>query len=516
MPIIILTYSRKNIRQDFLQKGNYLFRFFFNKEKIAFIILFLSLLFAYWIVPPLNVDSGGYHYIAIRWYEQFKIVPGLANVHGRLAFNPASFIISAAWSLTDLTGQALYPLNGVLVIIFYTWFLHLLFLQKGFLGKLVMFVAVALSLRLTLINISSPSSDLLPGVLLIYCGLRTSELINDNKREFQHYFPVIILSCFAVTAKLSAIPALLLLPFVYFIIIKKRTLATFLKSSLIAILILTPWLLRNFILSGYFLYPVPGTNLIATDWTVPHNVIQLDYIFSKYGPRTVTVDFFTMQKMNIAELAKVWYNYHLKDLFSALLIAVFSLLSVFAWLLFPLFKKKISVYSFLLWCIYYIGVCIWFYNSPEHRFGLPYLILAMVLPFLEITSLYKKEWKISPVFFFLLTIFLCFHYTTSAYKKEAVYPFSLGDCWLLPLKDKRYLPASANPNYLNTFRSVIIGNNVRLYIPSDNHECLNAPGPCMDWPYGEIEMRGTKIEDGFRNKKDEVQKYFPFVSPGKN
>jgi hypothetical protein len=33
----------------------------------------------------------------------------------------------------------------------------------------------------------------------------------------------------------------------------------------------------------------------------------------------------------------------------------------------------------------------------------------------------------------------------------------------------------------------------------------------MSWYYGEIEMRGNTIEDGFRNVKDEVRKKFPFV-----
>jgi hypothetical protein len=122
IPLLLVSiyfFSKKTVRQKFLFQLRQTGSVFFSVKNLLFTISFLALLFLYWIIPPLNVDSGEYHYIAIRWYEQFKVIPGLANVHGRLAFNPGSFIISAAWSFTDLTGQSIYPLNGVLVLVFY-------------------------------------------------------------------------------------------------------------------------------------------------------------------------------------------------------------------------------------------------------------------------------------------------------------------------------------------------------------------------------------------------------------
>ena len=92
-----------------------------------------------------------------------------------------------------------------------------------------------------------------------------------------------------------------------------------------------------------------------------------------------------------------------------------------------------------------------------------------------------------------------------------MYAFTISDCWLKPLRDKRYFIAKNKTSFLQTFPSVNLGNGIQLYLPDNTHECLNANGPCMNWRYGEIEMRGTKIEDGFRNIKDEVKKYFPFV-----
>src|SRR5262245_35640634 len=64
-------------------------------------IVLIMLVGAGWIasrsmLPPTNVDSGGYHFNAIRWINAFPIVPGLGNLHGRLAFNESFFPYAAA------------------------------------------------------------------------------------------------------------------------------------------------------------------------------------------------------------------------------------------------------------------------------------------------------------------------------------------------------------------------------------------------------------------------------------
>jgi hypothetical protein len=505
LPCIFILF-KKTARQHFSLQVRQLTAVFFSKKSLAFTLPLVALFFVYWIIPPLNRDSGEYHYIAIRWYEQFKIVPGLANVHGRLAFNPASFIISSAYSFTGLTGQSLYPLNGVLCLVFYAWLIKKIL--TGTLYNCVVLILAVLLFRITLINISSPSSDLLSGILLFYCGFRVYELIKEGKTALGDYFPVFVIACFSVTAKLSALPVLLIIPFIYFILVKKdKQTAFIIKSLLLAMLIIIPWLARNVVLSGYLLYPVPGTDFFHTDWTVPRDVLQMDYIFSKYGPRTITVDFFALQRMNIVQLTITWFRYISASSPSSLLISLAALFSPAAWLLFPIMKKNIPAKPFLLWCIYYCAVWIWLINSPEHRFGLPYLVVAAGLPVLELIQTVQASLKIPRVVFVVIMCLCCLHYSIDAFKKEGVYPFSIKDCWLLPLRDHRYF----KENDTATFPSVPLGNGVRLYLPDENHECLNANGPCMNWRYGTIEMRGHTIEDGFRNKTDEVKKFYPFV-----
>ena len=99
------------------------------------------------------------------------------------------------------------------------------------------------------------------------------------------------------------------------------------------------------------------------------------------------------------------------------------------------------------------------------------------------------------------------YYIHSVMQKGYFSQYSMAESWLKPARDKRY----SQKNDLRTFPFTTLANGVKLYYADSSHECLNAEGPCMLWRYGEIEMRGNKIEDGFRNTKDEVKKYYPFV-----
>jgi hypothetical protein len=68
-------------------------------------IVIIMLAGASWIAsrsmrPPTNGDSGEYHFNTIRWINAFPIVPGLGNLHGRLAFNQ-SFLYCGTQFLSD-------------------------------------------------------------------------------------------------------------------------------------------------------------------------------------------------------------------------------------------------------------------------------------------------------------------------------------------------------------------------------------------------------------------------------
>lgn len=69
------------------------------------------------MIPPTNYDSGLYHLSAIRWINEYPIVPGLGNLHGRLAFNSSFFTYVAALNLYPYFGNGRSIANSFLMLL---------------------------------------------------------------------------------------------------------------------------------------------------------------------------------------------------------------------------------------------------------------------------------------------------------------------------------------------------------------------------------------------------------------
>ena len=78
-----------------------------------------SLLLVLWIAnrslgPTTLFDTGMYHQPVVAWTNAYGIIPGLGNLHGRLAFNSASLLLAAPFDVGPLDGAAPHLLNGLL------------------------------------------------------------------------------------------------------------------------------------------------------------------------------------------------------------------------------------------------------------------------------------------------------------------------------------------------------------------------------------------------------------------
>ena len=65
--------------------------------------------------PPWHYDTGLYHLSAIQWAEAYRAVPGLGNLHYRLAYNSSHFLYGALWHA--IAGeQGFHFVNGLLLL----------------------------------------------------------------------------------------------------------------------------------------------------------------------------------------------------------------------------------------------------------------------------------------------------------------------------------------------------------------------------------------------------------------
>lgn len=58
-------------------------------------------------MPVASYDTYLYHAQAIRWIEEYGIVPGLGNLHNRLAYNSSVLSLQALFSLKFMWGEAI-------------------------------------------------------------------------------------------------------------------------------------------------------------------------------------------------------------------------------------------------------------------------------------------------------------------------------------------------------------------------------------------------------------------------
>lgn len=510
--LLVFRRNREKYRQISLSIRQQLNRLL-SRPYLLFTGCLLIMLFSFCIVPCINTDSKGYHYLSILWYEKFKIVPGLANVHGRYAFNPAAFIIQAAYSFTGLTGQSIYPLNPVLTSLFLFWILIRMLRHIHSYAGLVYFLLLIILCRPLLTFLSSPSSDPLVLICLFYALIRLFEVLLRREITLSAILLPSLILLYAPIAKLSAFPLLLVLAYFFFLLPATEKKAPLLLKMLpVALLLYLPWLGRNIILSGYLIYPIPDLDFFHPDWKVPRDVLMVDYFLINRWPKGLdfanTLNYAHLPSPSFHEWFFPWLIYSFKGRQTVnIIILLLAIFSPVAWAVLYFRKIRPGTALFIFLFILYGCIWIWLNSSPDFRFGIVPITLSFIFPFLLLT-LHKGDnrrrmpRRLLPTLFVALTIFFLY----KACNEPTNYPFTWRDCWLFPLKDPQY----RYQNNKADFPYVTLNSGVKLYLSDSAHHCLNADLPCMSWKYGEIEMRSPRLEDGFRNIRDDISKIIPF------
>lgn len=247
-------------------------------QKAAFLLL-LFLIFAYGTSTGIiHYDTGLYHAQSIRWIEEYGVVRGLGNLHSRLAYNSASFCLSALYSMAFLGGQSYHCCAGFLA------FLLAVVCAEAFSRERVKKPQLSDFARLTAIyylliifdEMISPASDYFMVLMVFFIVIRWLELI---ERKEASYFPYALLSVFGVivlTVKLSGALILLITLKPAVMMIREKRLKEILRFLGWGMLAVFPFLVRNVILSGWLVYPFTFIDLFSFDFKIPKGMADYD------------------------------------------------------------------------------------------------------------------------------------------------------------------------------------------------------------------------------------------------
>ena len=244
--------------------------------------LTMILLFAVFVVisaaEPHDWDTYLYHAQNVRWIETYRVVPGLANLHKRFGYNSALMPLHALMSLS-FTGHPLHIVNGfTAMVVLGTAFSRIgqMIEESSCRRSLLLWISAVLYFIYSIDSISSLGTDIAPMMILIYIFGIWCDLADAGEQRSEAYGLLALLGVCAVTVKLSVATVALLPVYVLIMLVKDKRFGSSLIFTIMSLVTVTPFFIRNVITSGYLLYPMERIDVFDVDWKVPAEVSYWD------------------------------------------------------------------------------------------------------------------------------------------------------------------------------------------------------------------------------------------------
>ncbi len=463
----------------------------FNRYVFLILVLVSASILELATHVPSNSDSGLYHAQVIHWTENYAAVPGLGNIHARLALNSSWFVLTALFSFSFLNLHSLHLTSSVLFLLFTGFCLSALpewRTHGGNTSRLIRIILLPFSFNIFGSEISSPGTDL-PATLLTWLVIILfMEAVERNSQSDDiHYIIAMMMAAVAVTVKLSAAPLIILLIFQAIFLLKSKKYAVLIKLGIILIILVLPWLIRNIILSGYPLFPQTSLDFFNFDWKIPSKEGKSieDYVVAWSRIRN------TMPEDTLALPFNVWFGIWLQSrtIFQKIYLVVLLIQLIFIFLAIILPTKIFSAYKSLFkkqWFILIatlLGVLYWFLKAPNFRYGTGFFfgLLFTCFSFIIIVliNIIKRKSFATIAAVALIGIFVFITYNSIDIN-------SISDRIIRPADYPIY---PSEPCYMG---------KALMFCSQYYMECWYRPFPCV--PFGRINvvMRGDSFQQGFR------------------
>ena len=346
----------------------------------------------------MHYDTTLYHASAIRWIEEYGVVPGLANLQSRYGYNSAEFAHNALYSFKWYTGRSLHCTTGFLAMVS----AHLLYDKELFTGRRTIqsvdFVRIGLLYYLGVLfaQMVSPASDYVANLLIFDILILMLGRVKDRTLPADHYVLISLLAIYGITVKVSLAPMVLicLIPFVYYII--KKDVRSILFCIVSGLVIAVPYFIRGYILSGWILYPSTLIKLGNPDWQVPIGEAQYDAKEISMWGRGIT-DATKWSEVTLTNWIPSWFaalDTVEKVLITAVITSIVVLVAIEIRIGLSKNRGGLHGYNILLelpiaW-IMLLGVVTWFVGAPLVRYGLGFILS---FPLLVVGILYELVFR---------------------------------------------------------------------------------------------------------------------------
>jgi hypothetical protein len=455
------------------------------------LIAFLLLVALYKAAGPItNMDSGAYHLPFIRWVESFQAIPGLANVHSRFGYNPQYLVLCAVYGFAFLYGETIHALNGYIFFAFLYLMLKPLPTDRPAarvlsLARLLIALLVAnMAFAVTSFSADFPTAALSILAFLLFVDKVVGE---DPGRVDAHTLLIACLSIGAVLFKISAAPTLLLNAPGLLALLRRRP-AGAMAAVALGVLCLAPFLYRNYILSGYLVYPLYQLDLFNVDWKVaPEIAVREKDLFLYYSLGIPLGSSWPPPH----ELPRIWLHnlYTLNRAYLPLMLGFAVTLGLnLVWIALHAWTRTLAPW-FWPFAYLYVGLAFWLLNGPDPRYGTGYLLpfMALTIALVVPTTLQRRSMPIQRGLWIL--IFAC-QVGVLVQANVSKTRFGMPTQSFFSLLRQAPYPVPSTTRFLD-------GAGHEYFKVEDTSQCWYATLPCSLMS-DQYEFRGLRLQDGFR------------------
>lgn len=415
--IVILLVFHKNLRagiREFMKETGWY-------EWILFLVFIVFVMFLTSLYPK-QYDNYLYQAQMLRYYEEYGVIKGMGNISTRLGFNNSIYALMALYSFKGIYGFSLHTVNSAFCVFFGIFAIH----SICRIGKRKAYVSTGLAAAVLayvfynaeLLNcIGTDLSSNMMGLLIMLLFAREME---KRERDTFTYALIALYIVYVVTVKVSMGMLGILVFYPAFMMIKKKEWKRIGVFILTGLLILVPWLIRNVMISGWLIYPLPSLDLFDVKWKIPYESAVYEQILIIGWGRLKTG---RAAGMALGEWIPLWFQaldlrYRLLIYLNVLIFAYEVLQSVYA----VLKKKKEMLRWSLLKITLIASLVYWLFSAPDVRFAWCYLTAFPIICIFTseiwrgIESISIKKIGIDSILFVCMVFFVC------------IYTFIKADC----------------------------------------------------------------------------------------
>jgi hypothetical protein len=467
-------------------------------------------------------DGGLYHLQAVKWAETFPVVPGIANLHGPLAFNNSSFLYDAMVDSGWWKGRGFHVANGVFVFVMVLQAItaggrFVVAEQQAPCTQLYNFLLLAPALYLVPLNggASSYSSELPLTLMLLAASAKIYDLLAVSgwqpatTKDAYGVFALSILLAAAVCIKLTAgvFAALAILIAVLGWWNRRPGSETGSTRALVwmsvAIFVFAAaWIARGVLMSGYPFFPL-SIGGFPVDWRAPAEHADGEFAYLAFTERE-----FTWRIIGKNWLRQVFIN----DPYAVFIPAVLSAAALAGLYLLRAscavtHERSRATWWLLLPILVAIGA--WFVSAPSTRYC-PALFWSMAaLCLCEFQQVIwsrltepGRRWAIVAIVAVAVSPPVVMAATQAIRQEESAIGAFLRYNLVTPAPDGWFYPIAGQVE-LTTFETRF---GLMLNVPKKQRNseslpnaCWDAPIPCTPNPAPNLELRQPeRLDKGFR------------------